>query len=316
MSTEKCFCHLNGYAVKDATARKQMPLIAQTIIEFQKFTYQDLFNKFNAKEELSEGLAEKWFNKPVVAGERFFAVATTYDKITVGITAEVIRLGSTGTVHFKLLDLVILYIAPLMFLYTLEPPASAETLLKGGYKNSAPVSGFNRRPLAGELFYTTLKTPYGDVLTMTARLTGEYATNENGEEFAVFESVEIIQIHSGTDTGTGETVTKTHYYHTLKCSNATTGANAYVTFVSLYPAAFTKEKLTTLFTTYNYNNMRAMACNGHMKTQAVTITNILSMFQTQGNLYVKGVTLTGDIIDCPFEEYFDTYNDHVQEIKL
>lgn len=31
MNTDKCFCHLNGYAVKDATARQQIAAMQETI---------------------------------------------------------------------------------------------------------------------------------------------------------------------------------------------------------------------------------------------------------------------------------------------
>ena len=33
MSEEKCFCHLNGYAVKDSTARKQIEDLSKKVNE-------------------------------------------------------------------------------------------------------------------------------------------------------------------------------------------------------------------------------------------------------------------------------------------
>ena len=44
--SEKCFCHLNGFQVKDATARNQIVSLDQRI-EGNEESIQDLYNKLN-----------------------------------------------------------------------------------------------------------------------------------------------------------------------------------------------------------------------------------------------------------------------------
>ena len=175
-----------------------IPLVCKATMEIKK-TFEFIKQRFESGEEV-DGFSPVWFNRLPEIGERFFAVSTTSDGCAIGFTAEVTEINEAGNIVFKMADLVLLYQAPLMLLYTLEPNADAETLLEKTdagftYKDSAPIDCFNRRPLVGETFYTTLKSKLNDVFTLTAEITG-FTTNEAGREFAQFRTIEILLTHS------------------------------------------------------------------------------------------------------------------------
>ena len=170
-------------------AIETIPLVSKVTLEFGK-TFEYIQELYTNGSDV-DAFKPHQINRAAEVGERIFAVGTTSDGQTIGFTAEITGKNDAGNFTFKMVDLVVLYRAPLMLLYTLEPNATAESLL-AGYSDSAPISAFNRRPLINELFYSTLKTPYKEALSLTAKVTG-YSVKD-GVEYAKFQSVEILLI--------------------------------------------------------------------------------------------------------------------------
>lgn len=182
---------VHAYVVKDLTFLHSDvddgngTLVSKYAITINK-TYDTILERIN--NGLAVDALKPWvFNRVPMVNEQVFSVCTTIDGQTIGCTLEILGVNDSGNYPFKIVNLVVLYRAPLILLYTLWPNTTADEILNG-YDDSAPLSTFNRTPYIGEVFSAMIKTSSGDAMTMTARISGY--SEKDGVTYAKFYSIE------------------------------------------------------------------------------------------------------------------------------